>query len=101
LSPALEDMSVDELWVLRDEIATALRAKITEEKRKLERRLALLKGNPSKNVESRAQRRPYPKVAPKYRNPAKPSETWSGRGKKPKWVIAQLQAGKTLDDLAV
>jgi DNA-binding protein H-NS len=93
-------MSVDELWVLRDEIATALRAKITEEKRKLERRLALLKGNPSKK-ESRAQRRPYPKVAPKYRNPAKPSETWSGRGKKPKWVIAQLQAGKTLDDLAV
>jgi DNA-binding protein H-NS len=94
-------MSVDELWVLRDEIATALRAKITEEKRKLERRLALLKGNPSKNVESRPQRRSYPKVAPKYRNPAKPSETWSGRGKQPKWVIAQLQAGKTLDDLSV
>jgi DNA-binding protein H-NS len=101
LSPDFEDKSIDELWVLRDEIAKVLRAKIIGEKRELERRLALLKGHPSKNVESRAQRRPYPKVSPKYRNPAKPSETWSGRGKQPKWVIAQLQAGKTLDDLAV
>ena len=56
-------MSIDELWALRDEIATALRAKITEETRELERRLALLKGNPSKK-ERRVQRRPYPKVLP-------------------------------------
>ena len=26
------------------------------------------------------------KVAPKYRNPANTKETWTGRGKPPKWV---------------
>ena len=26
------------------------------------------------------------KVAPKYRNPANPEQTWTGRGKAPKWI---------------
>lgn len=34
------------------------------------------------------------KVAPKYRNP-KGSETWSGRGKRPRWFLAAIKAGKT------
>jgi DNA-binding protein H-NS len=95
-------MSVEELWLLRDEITEALRRRITQEKRELERRLTLLRGNlPVKTVGSSAQHRPYPKVLPKYRNPAEPGETWSGRGKRPKWVIAQLKSGKKLEDLAV
>ena len=35
----------------------------------------------------------------KYRNPAKPSQTWSGRGKKPAWVEKALEQGKSLKDL--
>ncbi|WP_414614043.1 H-NS histone family protein, partial [Stenotrophomonas muris] len=31
------------------------------------------------------------KVAPKYRNPANPKETWTGRGKQPRWM-AELTA---------
>lgn len=42
-----------------------------------------------------------PSVAPKYANPADTSETWTGRGRKPKWVEAALSAGKSLDDLAI
>ncbi|WP_313250746.1 H-NS histone family protein [Stenotrophomonas indicatrix] len=34
------------------------------------------------------------KVAPKYRNPANPSETWSGRGRQPRWMAALVQKGK-------
>jgi DNA-binding protein H-NS len=30
------------------------------------------------------QRRPYPKVTPKFKNPQDPSQTWSGRGKQPR-----------------
>lgn len=40
-------------------------------------------------------------VKPKYANPADPSQTWSGRGRKPKWIIAALDSGKSLDDLAI
>ncbi|WP_084306101.1 H-NS histone family protein [Bradyrhizobium sp. ARR65] len=30
-----------------------------------------------------------------------PSETWSGRGKQPRWLAAQLQAGKELEPLLI
>ena len=41
------------------------------------------------------------KVAPKYRNPAKPTETWAGRGKPPRWLAAELKKGKKLTDFAI
>jgi DNA-binding protein H-NS len=40
------------------------------------------------------------KVAPKYRNPGG-SETWSGRGKRPRWFLAALTAGKKEKDLLI
>jgi DNA-binding protein H-NS len=102
LKSDFEKMSLEELWLLRDEVTEVLRRRITEEKRELEWRLTLLRGNlPAENVGPSARRRTHPKVLPKYRNPAEPAETWSGRGKRPKWVIAQLLSGKKLEDLAV
>jgi DNA-binding protein H-NS len=41
------------------------------------------------------------KVLPKYRNPDNPDETWSGRGRQPKWVQAALAEGQTLEDFAI
>ena len=40
-------------------------------------------------------------VAPKYRNPADGSQTWTGRGRKPKWVEEALASGGTLDDFLI
>ena len=91
-------MSVDELWNLHEEVRTMLSTKLDGEKRELERRLALLNG---RNANRPKARRPHPKVHPKYRNPERPSETWSGRGKQPHWVGAQLRSGKRVDDLLI
>jgi len=41
------------------------------------------------------------KVAPKYRNPAKPTETWAGRGKPPRWLAAEIKKGRKLTDFAI
>lgn len=41
------------------------------------------------------------KVLPKYRNPDNADETWSGRGRQPKWVQAALAGGETLAGLAI
>lgn len=35
------------------------------------------------------------KAAAKYRNPADPNQTWSGRGKRPNWFKAALAAGRS------
>ena len=37
---------------------------------------------------------------PIYRNPANASQTWSGRGKQPKWILDALGQGLRLEDLA-
>jgi DNA-binding protein H-NS len=41
------------------------------------------------------------KVKPKYRNPADPAQTWTGRGKRPNWFRAALSAGKKEKDLLI
>jgi DNA-binding protein H-NS len=37
-------------------------------------------------------------VAPRYRNPENPAETWAGRGLKPRWLTAAIKSGKKPDD---
>jgi DNA-binding protein H-NS len=93
----LELMSVDELWALHQELDVALARRISAEKNQLDQWLRLLKfGAPD-----RRERRPYPPVFPKYKNPDKPSETWAGRGKQPRWLTAQLRSGKKLEDFKI
>ncbi|WP_333677972.1 H-NS histone family protein [Dyella sp.] len=52
-------------------------------------------------VAVRGKRRGTGTVAPKYRNPADPEQTWSGRGKRPRWFNDALKAGKKEKDLAI
>jgi DNA-binding protein H-NS len=96
----LKPMSVDELWSLHLEVGKALTSRIFAEKHKLEQRLEQLRlGGVSERP--RHERRPYPRVFPKYRNPAKPEETWAGRGKQPRWLTVLLRAGQNLDDFRI
>ena len=95
-----KSMSVDELWTLHEELSSVLASRLAEEKKILEERLRQLKLEDVKGSFERA-RRPYPQVFPKYRNPVQPAETWSGRGKQPRWLAAQLKSGKKLDDFRI
>jgi DNA-binding protein H-NS len=75
-------MSIDELWILHQEISTLLAGKIVAEKAVLERRLLQLKPNIEIDRRSSAPRkRNYPVVLPKFRNPEQPSED-VGRARK-------------------
>jgi DNA-binding protein H-NS len=40
-------------------------------------------------------------AVPKYANPANKSETWSGRGRKPRWFDAALKSGKSPDSMSI
>jgi DNA-binding protein H-NS len=104
----LEAMSFEELWLLHEELTKILAEKITAEKNELEKRLAKL--NPPDYVQAgsdgatdlrKPARRSYPAVAPKYVNPAAPGETWSGRGKRPRWLVHALQTGHSLDEFKI
>jgi len=103
----LESMTLDDLWSLHEEISTILLTRIQAEKLELEKRLAVL--NPGMNAIDEIsdpqatigkQRRKYPQVLPKYRNP-KTSETWSGRGKRPRWLVAAIESGHSMDEFRI
>jgi DNA-binding protein H-NS len=106
----LDAMSTDEMWQLHEEISRVLSVKLTSEKRELEKRLAQLRKE--KEIahlepidkylkDSRPERRKYPRVLPKYQNPNEPSETWSGRGKLPRWLTAALKTGHKIEDFVI
>jgi len=40
-------------------------------------------------------------VAPKYVNPDNASETWTGRGRKPKWLVAKLSKGGSVEKFLI
>ena len=37
----------------------------------------------------------------RYRNPVNANETWTGRGKQPRWLAAAIASGKSLQDFAI
>ena len=89
-----ERMSTDDLWSLHVKVSQLLRQKIQQEKLRLEEQLRQLQIPVS-------GRRPYPPVLPQYRNPDQPSETWTGRGKRPRWLVAQLKSGGRIEDFRI
>ena len=101
----LNKMSIAELNKLISDAQTALAKKqeVAEKVRKLAKDngleisdlLAADKPNKTKAKKSRG------KVAPKYKNPANVSETWTGRGRQPRWVADALTGGKSLEDLLI
>ena len=95
-SQELQSMSIDQLWSIHELLASELTRKITAERDKLDQRLKRI------DLGARGHRRQtYPTVPPKYRNPARPFETWAGRGKQPRWLTAALKSGKSLNDFRI
>ena len=106
----LDAMSTDEMWHLHVEIGRLLSVRLTSEKRELEKRLARLRrerelpqseATNGQSKDTARERRNYPRVLPKYQNPSAPSETWSGRGKQPRWLAAALKTGYTIEDFVI
>jgi DNA-binding protein H-NS len=89
-----ERMDADDLWSLHVKVTQLLQQKIQQEKLQLEERLKQLQIPVS-------GRRPYPPVLPQYRNPDEPSETWTGRGNQPRWLLAQLKSGGRIEDFRI
>jgi DNA-binding protein H-NS len=101
---ALKLMSIDKLVKLKDQVEAALASKVTEQRRALESELSKLgrfQRGPGRAKAIFGRGGPRGAVAPKYRNPDNPSETWAGRGLKPRWLTAAIKEGKQLEDFAI
>ena len=107
MSVNLDTLSYDELVKLETQVAELRAQKLREEEEDAKRQIREIakKHNlvvtfgsaPKKNVDSA----PKATVAPKYRSLQDASMTWTGRGRKPAWVAAHLDAGGKLEELAI
>ena len=91
----LPGMSVEGLMELRkrvDEMLLERRAEIEKQLERMGRAIAVVGGRGASVLKGR-------KVPPKYRGPS--GETWSGRGAKPRWLVAAIKGGKKLDDFLI
>jgi DNA-binding protein H-NS len=100
---ALKTMSVTKLQDLKAKIDVAINAKVSERRRELEAQLSKLSGFGGRGatVTKFGRGARAGPVAPKYRNPENPAETWAGRGLKPRWLAAAIKSGKKLEDFAI
>lgn len=98
----LENMSLKELRDLRGKVDRAI---VGFEERKRRAAMAALEdaarehGFSLNELTGAKTARRGGKVAPKYANPADASQTWTGRGRRPLWIQAALDSGKSLSDL--
>jgi DNA-binding protein H-NS len=93
----LASMSVEALLQLRDDVGRAL----TQRAGELQKQLAALGedvGGRDRRV-GRASGMKGRKVAAKYRGPD--GETWAGRGAMPRWMAAEIKAGKKKEDFLI
>jgi DNA-binding protein H-NS len=103
LNMALKTMSIAKLQDLKSKVDAAISEKIQSRRHELESELSQLdkydgagrRGRPAGRGGARGA------VAPKYRNPENPAETWAGRGLKPRWLVAAMKGGKKLEDFAI
>jgi DNA-binding protein H-NS len=100
---ALKTMSVAKLQDLKSQVEAAISTKISERRHELESELSKLGGYAGGGRLGRPAGRGGPRgaVAPKYRNPENPAETWAGRGLRPRWLVAALKGGKKVEDFAI
>jgi DNA-binding protein H-NS len=119
----LGDMTVAQLLQLREKVQTALSSKIKAEREELERKINLLSNlempapgtRPIATRRDRGGRRASARrtgngkshplkgrtVAPKYRDPANPNQTWAGRGQAPRWLVAYENQGRKRDEFLI
>ena len=99
-----QNMEYTELLTLKAQIEFEIKRRESEEKSKARKQileLAKTYGLELDEVLGKVATTTRKPVAAKYRHPADPSQTWTGRGRKPRWVEELLQSGKTLEDLAI
>jgi DNA-binding protein H-NS len=101
---ALKSMSIEKLVELKDRVEATLASKVLDQRRALESELSKLgrfQGGNARGKSALGRGGARGAVAPKYRNPENPAETWAGRGLKPRWLTAAIKGGKKIEDFAI
>jgi DNA-binding protein H-NS len=97
----LGKMPTGKLESLRAEVEAMIATKVAERRQELQSLLSKLLEIDGNGNGSRRGRGKTRIVAAKYRNPKNADEVWSGRGRMPLWLGAEIKAGKARKDFLI
>lgn len=100
----LSTLSLEELKSLQRKVTKAIdefsARRIAEARRQIEE-VAASHGLKLSEILGHVDNQKRPPAPPKYQHPTESDTTWSGRGRKPSWIVEGLAAGKSLDDFLI
>ena len=103
-SDAWDSLDFDQLLLLRERLDALIAQRVGAEEKELEERLARikrLKERPSLAAKNETSVKNGRKLPPLYRNPENPTQTWAGRGLKPRWLTQGLRSGKKMSHFQI
>ncbi len=84
----LQKLSLKELTTLQTRINQAIAEKRIEERSEVRAKMEeIARASGFSVADLFGGKGKRGKVAPKYRNPKDPSQTWTGRGRRPNWMV--------------
>ena len=103
----LAKLSYQELLETQNKIASAIVKRRAEERRDVKAKIAALAESSGFDInelmggKAKGGKLAGTKVPPKFAHPKDPSLTWTGRGRQPLWLAAELKKGKKLASFAL
>ncbi len=107
MKPDISNLTVAELQHLTNEAEALIEAKKEQELDAAYQQVLQIASDNGVSIEelmargtksAKSTRKP---VAPRYRNPNNQQETWTGRGKQPRWLAAKIAEGASLDSFLI
>ena len=99
----LDTYSYPELLKLQERIEAAIVAKRVEDAAATKEQLRAMAEKAGFDIKELFGKRGSPRGAgvAKYRNPKDGSQTWTGRGRKPNWLVDAVKKGAKLESFAI
>ena len=99
----LDTYSYPELLKLQERIEAAIAAKRAEDAQATKEQLRAMAEKAGFDIRDLFGKRGSPKGSgvAKYRNPKDSSQTWTGRGRKPNWLVDAVKKGAKIESFGI
>ncbi len=108
MKPDISDLSVEDLKRLQAEAEALIASKKDQAIEDAYNQIIAVAENIEYSVEEllelgeqKRKKTTRKAVEPRYRNKNNAEETWTGRGKQPRWLVAELEKGAKLEDFLI
>ena len=108
MKPDISDLSVEDLKRLQAEAEVLIASKKDQAIEDAYNQIIAIAENVGYSVEElleldeqKRKKTTRKAVEPRYRNKNNADETWTGRGKQPRWLVAELEKGAKLEDFLI